>query len=104
MADKKQNNRNKFMEDSNKSHIRAKSYFTGRKIISNMLPQKLEVKNRLSHSVEIKRITIVRGDKYKNIQIMLLLKLSILYTMVVLDNKLLHRIYNQLVYSYLIVS
>ena len=34
-----------------------------------MLPQKLEVKNRLSHSVEIKRITIVRGDKYKNIQI-----------------------------------
>ena len=62
--------RNKFSEDTDKkNHTRAKSYFRERKDISNYLPQQLDVKKRLSHSVEIKRKTIVRGDKYNNIQI-----------------------------------
>ena len=62
---KQTNTRTKFLEDTNKNHQRAKSYFTERKVLSNMLPQKLEVKSRISHSVEIKKKTIIRGDKYK---------------------------------------
>ena len=62
--------KSKILEDSDKkNHSRAKSYFTERKYISNFLPQKLESKARLSHSLETKRKTIVRGDKYNNIQI-----------------------------------
>jgi hypothetical protein len=52
-----------------KNHARAKSYFTERKNMSNYLPKQDEAKKRLSHSVEVKRKTIVRGDKYNNIQI-----------------------------------
>ena len=37
--------------------------------MSNYLPEQDEAKKRLSHSVEVKRKTIVRGDKYNNIQI-----------------------------------
>ena len=70
IKDKRQNMRSKLLEENNKkNHTRAKSYFTERKLISNYLPQKLDVKERLSHSVEIKRKTIIRGDKYNNIQI-----------------------------------
>ena len=76
--DRKQSNiRSKLLEDSNKkNHTRAKSYFTERKFISNYLPQQIEVKSRLSHSVEIKRKTIVRGDKYNNIQITHIISVS----------------------------
>ena len=74
--DRRQNNiRNKLLEDTNK-HTRAKSYFTERKVISNYLPQQLDVKKRLSHSVEVKRKTIVRGDKYNNIQITHIISVS----------------------------
>ena len=74
--EQRQNNiRNKVLEDRNK-HTRAKSYFTERKVISNYLPQQLDVKKRLSHSVEVKRKTIIRGDKYNNIQITHIISVS----------------------------
>ena len=70
--DKSRNNniRNRFIETTKeKNHPRAKSYFTERKSISKNLPSQDEVKKRISHSVEVKRKTIIRGDKYNNIQI-----------------------------------
>ena len=69
--DQNRNNiRNRLIDTSKeKNHTRAKSYFTERKNMSNYLPKQEESKKRLSHSFEVKRKTIVRGDKYQNIQI-----------------------------------
>ena len=73
-----QNNiRNKLIErPKDKNHTRAKSYFTERKNLSNYLPSQDESKKRLSHSVEVKRKTIIRGDKYNNIQITHIISVS----------------------------
>ena len=62
--------------EDNKNHVRSKSYFTERKMISNSLPKQKKKKKLLSHSVEIKRRTIIRGDKYNNIQITHIISVS----------------------------
>ena len=62
--------------EDNKNHVRSKSYFTERKMISNSLPKQDDTKKLLSHSVEIKRRTIIRGDKYNNIQITHIISVS----------------------------
>ena len=62
--------RNKRIEDSNRGeHLRAKSYNTEREGMKNYLPKQADDQKRISHSVEVKRRTINRGDKYNNIQI-----------------------------------
>ena len=45
-------------------------------MISNSLPKQDDTKKLLSHSVEIKRRTIIRGDKYNNIQITHIISVS----------------------------
>ena len=62
--------RGRKIESSNSSHNRAKSYLSERKPLNKLgvLDKSLKGK-RLPKSVECKRKTIIRGDKYKNIQI-----------------------------------
>ena len=69
-VNKPKNVRSKKIDESDKgNHTRAKSYFTEREHMSNYLPKQVEAQKRISHSVEVKRKTINRGDKYNNIQI-----------------------------------
>ena len=57
------------VSNSNPNHNRAKSYMTERNPKNRLaLPKPLKGKN-MAHSAEIKRKTIIRGGKYKNIRI-----------------------------------